>query len=250
MILGYQRLGGGQNLVGAYCRWRVAVDGLRATLAQRMVRFRLCEGEAAPIPGPDPIARTGVADLLERRALLHWSPEHRPRGVLGLGWSWLLHRFGDAVWQDEREYLLVNEGRAWTTFHGDGGPLAEWPLWPLDLLVAIPDVANRDAAAPGHQSARIDLAAAVRLIPHLLLPGPVRVGTIADVPVELWLDGSGLVSRASVTLDGGGAWTILELRGHGAPMSVPRVDPARILHPSEVRTWRSHPRRGLRRAPH
>ena len=114
----------------------------------------------------------------------------------------------------------------------------------------VANAASRGSAAPGHQPARIDLAAAARLLPHLLLPGPVRVGTIADVPVELWLDGGGLVSRASVTLDGGGAWTVLELRDHGAPMSVPRVDPARIVRPSEVSTWRSHPRRGLRRAPH
>jgi hypothetical protein len=179
-----------------------AVDVRQATLDRRTVRFRLCEGEASPIPGPDPIARTGVADLLERRALLYpFLPEHRPRGVFERGWRWLWRRLGDAVWQEEREYHLVNEGRSWMTFDGDGGPLAAWPLWPLDLLAAIPDPADRSPA--GHHSARIDLAAAARLVPQLLLPGPIRLGTIADVPVEIWLDAGGLVSRASVTLDGG-----------------------------------------------
>jgi hypothetical protein len=130
-----------------------------------------------------------------------------------------------------------------------GGPLAAWPLWPLDLLVALPDTTGREWAPPGHQSARIDLAVAARLIPQLLLPGPMRLGTIADVPVELWLDGAGLVRRVPVTLDGERTWTVLELYDHGAAMSVPRVDPARIVLPSEVRTWRSHPRRGVVRGP-
>jgi hypothetical protein len=224
------------------------VDVLQATLARRTVRFRLYE-EEAPIPGPDPIVRTGMADLQERRALLHWSAEGKPRGVLQRGWRWLWRRFADPVWQDEREYWLVDEGRAWTTFHGIGGPLAAWPLWPLDLLVALPDTAGRGSARPGHQSARIDLAVAARLVPQLLMPGPIRLGTIADVPVELWLDGAGLVRRVSVTLDGERTWTVLELRDHGAAQSVPRVDPARIVLPSEVRTWRSHPRRVLRRSP-
>jgi hypothetical protein len=224
------------------------VDVLHATLARRTVRFRLCE-EEAPIPGPDPSARTGMADLQERRAVLNWKPAGKPRGVLQRGWRWMLRRFGDSVWQDEQEYLLVNEGREWTTFHGGGGPLSAWPLWPMDLLVALPDTANRRLAPAGRQSARVDLAAVARLVPQLLLPVPVRLGTIADVPVDLLLDGAGLIRRVSVTLDGERTWTILELYDHGAALSVPPIDPARVVHPSEVRKWRSHPRRGPWRAP-
>jgi hypothetical protein len=83
-------------------------------------------------------------------------------------------------------------------------------------------------------------------MPRLLLRGPIRLSAIADVPVEVWLDGSGLVSRVSVTVDGGAAWTVLELHDHGAAVSVLRIDPAHILEPGEVSTWRSHRRRGLR----
>ena len=72
----------------------VAVDVLQATLARRTVRFRLCEDEA-PIPSPDSIVKTGIADLEERRALVDWSPGRRPRGVIGRGWWWVLHRLGD-----------------------------------------------------------------------------------------------------------------------------------------------------------
>lgn len=156
------------------------------------------------------------------------------------------HRPGDAVWQDEREYFQVNEGRAWTTFSDDCGPLAPWPLWPLDLLAAPPDLADGRSGPPGHRSVRVDLAAAARPMPRLLLPGPIRLSAIADVPAEVWLDGSGLVSRVPVTVDGGAAWTVLELHDHGAAVSVPRIDPAHIVEPAEVSTWRSHRRRGLR----
>jgi hypothetical protein len=74
-----------------------------------------------------------------------------------------------------------------------------------------------------------------RLMPRLLVPGPIRLSAIADVPVEVWLDGSGLVSRVSETVDGGAAWTVLELHDHGAAVSVPRIDPAHIVDPGEVR---------------
>jgi hypothetical protein len=225
----------------------VAVDIGQATLDRRIVRFRLCEDEAAPVPSTDPVARTGVADLQERRALLHpWSPERRPRGVLERGWGWMMHRLGDAVWQDEREYYRVNEGQAWTTFSGEVGPLASWPLWPLDLLAAAPDRADGLPRPAGHRSVRVDLAAAARLMPRLLVPGPIRLSAIADVPVEIWLAGSGLASRVSVTVDGGAAWTVLELHDHGTAASVPRIDPAHIVDPGEVNTWGSHRRRGPR----
>lgn len=221
------------------------VDIRQATLASRTVRFRLCVNEASPIPSDDPRARTGVADLQERRALLHeWSFGHRPRNILERYWSRTSPKLGDILWQDERLYLhqLSDEDRAWL-FFGSGEVLTPWPLWPLDLLAAVPDAADGQSGLPGHRSARVDLTAA-RLMSQLLLPGPIRLSAIADVPIEAWLNDNGLISRVSATLDGGTTWTIIELHDHGAALSVPRIDPARAF---DAKAERRRNRPGIRR---
>jgi hypothetical protein len=229
------------------------------TVAAGSARLSAAWGDGSPVPGPQDVRGSGVADLAARRARLSqvlmparvtgkFAGPDKEDAILGT-----LADPRETLYDGANTYIQVS-GR-WTGFFrtDPAGPRSiNDPLWPLDAMAgasgdAVPVGPDTVQGAPvTHYRLTVDLARADAAIPAgVSVPtGPLRA--LSRLPAEVWLDAAGLIRRAAVISDpaaGDGAvtWAIVDLWDFGLTVDITPLRTEEIVAPGDASWVQSAP---------
>jgi hypothetical protein len=230
-----------------------AAAAAERTVAAGTARILAAWSSGSPLPEAPDRRCEGVADFVARRARVLQSLVFTD----GLTAKAIEHSHGDPGFLERVQHVeMIYDGAnaynrvadSWTGFFltDPSGPRGVTdPLWPLDALFG----ANDDAVLTDSEVVRgvsvtrcrltVDLARAdAALSAGVSVPsGPYR--SLAALPVQLWLDVTGLARRISVCSEPTDAtekqvWSIVELWDFGVAVDItpPRRD--EVLPPAEA----------------